>query len=113
MYAKCKGICVPTTANLVRVQQLLGTRVGADVFMYSITLEPAVDTPEDLARYAAANGVGPGWTFLTGAPADCELLRRRLGFTDPDPERDKDTTNHTGMVRYGNEPKHLWAACPG
>jgi hypothetical protein len=22
-------------------------------------------------------------------------------------------TNHTGMIRYGNEPLQLWAACPG
>ncbi|HWL87886.1 MAG TPA: hypothetical protein VNO21_18910 [Polyangiaceae bacterium] len=38
---------------------------------------------------------------------------RRLGFTDPDPARDEDKANHTGMVRYGNEPLTLWAACPG
>src|SRR5262245_56388383 len=113
MYAHCEGICVPVTHNLVKVQRLLGDRVGRDLFFYSITLKPWQDKPAVLARYAEANGVGPGWSFLTGSRADCELLRRRLGFTDPDPVLDADPRNHAGNVLYGNEPLMLWAACPG
>src|SRR3954452_10233507 len=48
MYAQCEGICVPVTQNLKRVQNLLGKRVGRDIFMYSITLKPDEDTPEKL-----------------------------------------------------------------
>ena len=55
MYAKCEGICVPVTANLVRVQKLLGDRVGRDIFMYSITLKPAQDSADD---HAVAKPVG-------------------------------------------------------
>jgi len=113
MYAHCRGVCIPVTANLVRVQKLLGDRVGQDIFMCSFSLKPEEDTPAALRDYARRHGVGPGWTFLTGDPADLELLRRRLGFADPDPARDADRSNHTGMVRYGNEPLHLWAAFPG
>src|SRR6185369_10298161 len=110
---QCKGVCLPVTANLVKVQELLAPRVGRDIFMCSFTLKPKEDTPEDLHAYARAHGVGPGWSFLTGDPAVLENLRRRLGFTDPDPVRDADTTNHTGMVRFGNEALQLWAAFPG
>jgi protein SCO1/2 len=113
MYARCQGICSPVTANLVKIQAMLAPRVGKDIFMYSFTLNPKEDTPEVLKAYAERHGVGPGWTFLTGAAADLELLRRRLGFTDPDPARDADRSNHTGMVRYGNEALQLWAAFPG
>ena len=112
-YATCEGICVPVTSNLVRVQTLLRNRVGKDIFMYSFTLKPKMDTPKVLKDYAERFQVGPGWTFLTGDPADLESVRRHMGFTDPDPARDADKTNHTGMVRYGNEPLQLWAACPG
>jgi protein SCO1/2 len=49
MYVKCEGICPGTTANLVKVQKLLGDRIGKDIFMYSITLKPEEDTPEKLA----------------------------------------------------------------
>jgi protein SCO1/2 len=113
MYAHCTGICLPVTSNLIKVQQFLGKRVGQDIFIYSFTLKPLEDTPEVLRNYAEAHGVGPGWTFLTGDPVDLERLRRNLGFTDPDPARDADKTNHTGMVRYGNEALQLWAAFPG
>ena len=40
MYANCEGKCPPITRNLKRVQNLLGKRVGRDIFMYSITLKP-------------------------------------------------------------------------
>ena len=46
MYVKCEGICPGTTANLLKVQKMLGDRVGRDIFMYSITLKPEEDTPE-------------------------------------------------------------------
>jgi protein SCO1/2 len=113
MYAKCEGICPGITTNLVKVQKLLGSRVGKDIFMYSLSLKPNEDTPEALAEYAKMHKVGPGWQYLTGDPTDLELLRRKLGFTDPDPLVDADKSNHIGNVRYGNEPKQLWAACPG
>jgi len=112
-YATCEGICVPLTSNLVKVQTLLKARVGRDIFMYSFTLKPELDSPSVLHDYAQRFHVRPGWTFLTGTPDDMELVRRKLGFTDPDPTRDQDKTNHTGMVRYGNEPLQLWSACPG
>jgi protein SCO1/2 len=113
MYANCAGICPTVTANLVEVQKLLGKRVGTEIFMYSLTLKPEEDTPAVLKKYMAAHGLKPGWTFLTGKPDDIELLRRSLGFVDPDPVLDKDKSSHIGNIRYGNEPLMIWAACPG
>jgi protein SCO1/2 len=112
-FAKCEEICPLVIANLVKVQRLLGDRVGRDIFMTSISLKPEEDTPARLKAYAEMHGAGPGWTFLTGAPADVELLRRSLGFTNPSAKVDKDLNQHIGNVRYGNEPLMLWAACPG
>lgn len=112
MYAKCDGICMPVTMNMVKVQKLLGERVGKDIFMYSFTLKPEEDTPEKLAHYAHMHKVGPGWSFLTGSVADLETLRRKLGYTDPDPEVDKDKSNHIGIIKYGNEPLERWGGCP-
>lgn len=113
MYAKCEGVCPGITMNLARVQKLLGPRVGKDIFMYSITLKSEVDTPKILADYARMHHAGPGWTFLTGKPSDIELLRQKQGFTNPDPELDKDKSQHIGMIRFGNEPMQWWAGCPG
>jgi len=113
MYTQCQGICSPVTANLLKVQSILHDRVGRDIFMYSLSLKPDEDSPEALRAYMKSHKVGPGWTFLTGAPDDLESIRQHMGFTDPDPARDADKTNHTGMVRYGNEGLSLWAAFPG
>ncbi|NJD61778.1 MAG: SCO family protein [Deltaproteobacteria bacterium] len=113
-YTNCVGeaLCPTTTANLVKVQELLGKRVGRDVFLYSISLDPGHDTPKVLNRYAKGFGVKPGWLFLTGAAEDIESLRRSVGFVDPDPVRDRDRSQHIGMVRYGIEPLERWASCP-
>ena len=108
IYTECGDICPGMTQNLVDVQKLLGDRVGRDIFMYSFTLQPEHDTPERLKEYAEIFDVKPGWLFLTGAPADIELLRRRLGFADSDPVQDADLEQHIGIVRIGNEPLNRW-----
>lgn len=112
MYAQCSEICPGMTANLVEVQRALGKRMGREVFMYSISLLPLQDSPEVLAAYAQALGVGPGWTFLTGQGQDIETLRRSLGYSDPNPEIDRDISQHIGMVRIGNDALGRWMACP-
>ena len=112
MYARCQNICPGMTSNLALVQRALGARVGRDIFMYSITLKPDQDTPDVLRSYAAEHRVKPGWLFLTGGRDDVELLRRWLGFVDPDPAVDADTSQHIGVVLYGNDALDRWAACP-
>jgi len=112
-YAHCEGICPIVTANLVKVQKILADRVGRDIFMVSITLKPAEDTPAVLKEYAESYKIKPGWTLLTGKPDDIELLRRSLGFTNLDPLLDADKSQHIGNIRYGNEPMLQWAAMPG
>jgi protein SCO1 len=61
MYSKCEGVCPGITANLLKVQKLLGARMGRDIFMYSITLKPEQDTPKVLKQYAKMHAAGPGW----------------------------------------------------
>ena len=113
MFTNCKRFCPVTTPNLVKVQAALGERVGRDVFMYSITLDPATDTPEALKRYAQKVGAGPGWTFLTGKEEAIEKLRRKLGVYNRDAAIDADKTQHGGLVVYGNDAIGRWAAISG
>lgn len=112
MYADCEGICPEMTHNLSRVQERLAGRVGKDIFMYSITIRPEVDTVEHLAEYAEMHGVNPGWLFLTGTRKNIDLVRYALGFYDPDPRIDKELNRHTGMVRIGNDAYDRWAMSP-
>jgi protein SCO1/2 len=113
MFTDCKRFCPATIPNLVRVQEALGERVGRDIFLYSITLDPATDTPAVLKAYAKEVGAGPGWIFLTGKEESIERLRRRLGVYDRDPAIDADKTQHSGLVVYGNDALDRWAAISG
>ncbi len=87
--------------------------MGEDVWMYSITLRPETDSPAALAEYAEEYGVGPGWKFLTGRPRDIHLLRKNLGFYDPEePDFGEDLTQHLGFLLMGNEPHGWWGTVP-
>lgn len=112
MYTQCGGICPRSTANLAEVQKMLGNRIGRDVFMYSITLQPELDSPRRLKQYAERHGIESGWKFLTGAPEDIEMVRYKLGFYDRDENEDNIRENHTGMVRIGNDALNRWSMAP-
>jgi protein SCO1/2 len=113
MYVECEGTCPGTTSTLVEVRNRLGDRVGQDIAMLSITLQPEADTPERLRDYAARYGAGPGMTFLTGKQTDIDVLRRALGLSDErNPGQDADRRQHLGILRIGNEPRDWWTACP-
>jgi protein SCO1/2 len=112
MYTRCQGICPATILSMKRLQTALGPRLGRDIFFYSITLDPLVDTAAVLDVYATTIGAGLGWSFLTGSPEDVELLRRRLGFVDPDPVIDADKSQHAGLLLAGSEPDDRWVAFP-
>jgi protein SCO1 len=99
------------THNLAALQRLFGSRIGADMFMYSIARDPERDRLPRLARWASRTGAGPGWKFLTGAPADVETLRRSLGFASEDPAEDADPAYAVGLMRYGVEPEMRWGHC--
>ncbi len=105
----------PVMANMARVQALLGERLGREVFMYSITVDPEHDSPEALARLAKQHGVGRGWSLLTGEPTALELIRGRLfverrgKHADATGEHARRDCSH-GLARYGNEVAGLWGA---
>jgi protein SCO1/2 len=114
MYAQCQGICSSILANLAKVRKILDQEVKKEIFIYSMTVQPEVDTPAKLNEYAEMHRVrDPRWLFLTGQPDEVDTLRHLLGFADPNPEIDKDKTRHSGMIRYGNEPLSIWGSCQG
>jgi protein SCO1/2 len=106
IYTQCQFACPLETARLAQVQALLGDRMGKDVFFYSISIDPAHDTPAALKAFARKYHAGPGWTFLTGTAADIELLSKKLGlYSKPDPEN-KD--GHVPTLLMGNESTGQW-----
>jgi len=106
MYTSCKDECPLETARLAQLQRLLGERMGKDIFFYSITIDPKLDTPKVLKAYAQKYGVGPGWLFLTGKDEDIKLVTKKLGLSRRNDSASKD--GHTASLMVGNEPAGLW-----
>ena len=106
IYTTCKYNCPLETARLVQLQKLLGDRMGKDIFLYSITIDPEHDTPAVLKEYAAKYHVGPGWTFLTGKEADIKLISKKLGLDKLPNGNDPD--GHTPSLLIGNEATGIW-----
>ncbi len=69
IYTSCPGPCSMLTSKLVGVAKDLGPKLGSQVRMISITIDPEHDTPKKLKEYAQRlDAERAGWLFLTGTP---------------------------------------------
>ena len=101
-----------TAESLARVQALLGSRLGRDVFFYSLTVDPERDTPKALRELAARHGAGPGWLFLTGETAALGDLKGRLFSHSPGLAHGMGPDCSMALLRYGNAAVGLWGSVP-
>lgn len=101
-FATCTGSCLPLNRNLEKVQAALGDRLGKDVFIVSISVDPLVDTPAALKEYAKKLHARSGWFFLTGTKQDVEFALKKIGhFVDQ-------KESHLNVFIIGNERTGLW-----
>lgn len=49
-----------------RLQEMLGERLGKDVVLVSVSVDPKTDTPVRLKAFARRQKAKPGWLFLSG-----------------------------------------------
>lgn len=78
IFTRCPDVCPALTMRMGEVQRRLAD-AKAPVQIVSVTVDPAHDTPETLARYASGHGAGPGWHFVTG-PRDAIASLLKDGF---------------------------------
>jgi cytochrome oxidase Cu insertion factor (SCO1/SenC/PrrC family) len=107
IFTGCSAACGMETARLKQVADLLGERMGKDVFFYSISIDPDNDTPEVLKAYRAKFGIGAGWTFFTGKAKDIDLLRSRFGLYSP-PKGEDGQIDHDLSMMIGNGATGRW-----
>ena len=101
-FATCQGSCLPMNRNLEKVQAAFKERMGKDLFIISISVDPTVDTPAALKEYAKKLNAAPGRLFLTGEKANVDLALRKLGQYVEQREQ------HTNIFIIGNERTGLW-----
>jgi protein SCO1 len=101
-FTTCAGVCPPMARNMERVQAALGDRLGKDILLVSITVDPETDTPAKLKEYSRRFHAKPGWLFLTGKKENVDWALYKLGQFVEAKEQ------HTSIIIVGNEPKGLW-----
>lgn len=100
-YLDCGTVCPLQNKILTELQNLLGDRLGKDIALLSITVDPARDTPELVKAYARAWNARPGRLFLTGSKINIDWINYKLGGYVEDPKTHK-TTYLLGNVRTGH-----------
>ena len=89
MYTTCENEC-PTIA-----QQIRGAldRLGSDVPVVAVSVDPAGDTPQSAQRFLSAQRLGGRMNFLLGSDRTLQPVWREFGV-----EPQKDGREHTAIV---------------
>jgi protein SCO1/2 len=101
-FASCTGSCPVMARTFLHLQNKLGDRVGKDVILVSITVDPENDTPEKLKAYAEKMGAKRGWYFLTGSREEVDAALGKLGQYAEIREA------HKNIIIAGNDRTGLW-----
>jgi cytochrome oxidase Cu insertion factor (SCO1/SenC/PrrC family) len=107
IFTNCTTICPPLAATCARLQKEMGDKVGKDVHLISISVDPVTDTPERLKAWGAKFKAGPGWTFVTGEKQEIDKLLNALGAAVSKRE------DHTPALIIGNDGKGVWTRTYG
>jgi len=83
IYTRCPlpDYCPRMVYNFRTIRDRFAARMDRDLVLLTISFDPKYDTPDMLARYAAAERAGGrGWHFLTGDPANIERVCNAFGI---------------------------------
>ncbi|MCM2359295.1 MAG: SCO family protein [Geobacteraceae bacterium] len=102
IYSTCTTVCPILDSIFVSLQDKLGERLGKDILLISISIDPLTDIPPRLKQHAKKLNAKPGWTFLTGTKANVDKVLTGLDMYAPD------ITNHSPAVIVGDGRTGTW-----
>jgi protein SCO1/2 len=98
IYTSCPGPCPVQTSLQVALQRRVPEPLRRHVQFISISLDPEIDRPEVLERYASDRGASfANWSFLTGPTEDVAEVIRSWGVGSV--RKPDGTIDHT-LVRF-------------
>ncbi len=106
-FTTCVSVCPMMARSIAKIQERLGDRLGKDVHIISISVDPETDTPPRLKEFADRFNARPGWYFLTGKKQDVEFTLRKLG------QYVEAKDDHTTVIIMGNVRTGLWKKVMG
>lgn len=77
-YSSCKGVCPLTAQKFKKLQEALGDRLGKDVVLLTMSIDPEHETAATLKAWADSLKAAPGWTFLSGKRSDLDEISQRI-----------------------------------
>lgn len=107
VFTTCTLVCPVLGQKMKSIQAAAGDRLGKDVHLISISVDPETDTPAKLKAFGEQLEAREGWYFLTGSRENVERVLGKLGFAVDDKE------NHSTIVLMGNEQTGLWKKTNG
>jgi protein SCO1/2 len=103
VYTTCTTICPVLSAILGQVQGQLTDRLGKDVILVSLTVDPLRDTPKRLKAYSEKHRAADGWFWLTGSKLTVDEVLQQFGVYTPNFE------DHPSMVLVGDGASGEWS----
>lgn len=107
IFTTCTAVCPMLGQKMKRLQAAAGDRLGDDVVLISISVDPETDTPAKMRAYGEQFDAREGWYFLTGSRENVEQVLHKLGYAVDDKE------DHSTIVLMGNEQTGLWKKTNG
>ena len=102
IYTTCTTVCPVYNAIFTQLQDLLDGRLGRDVILITMTLDPARDVPQRMKKEASKFRAKPGWIYLTGKKQNVDQVLRGLDAYFPD------FTQHPPMAIVGDGKTGTW-----
>ncbi len=107
VYTTCTTVCPILSAVFGQLQNRLGDRLGDDVVLVSVSVDPVRDTPQRLEAYSKIHKARPGWIWLTGQKSTMNEVLDGLGAYSPNFE------DHAAMVLIGDGQHGQWSRLYG
>jgi len=101
-FTSCGLICPILSAIYGDLQDQLGDRLGREVVLVSITVDPITDIPPRLKEFAGKWQAKPGWVFLTGRKQTVDRVLEGLGLYTAD------FTSHPAAFLVGDGGRWKW-----
>jgi protein SCO1/2 len=105
MFTTCGTICPMVGVRMSALERSLGVCSHDEYSLISISVDPAVDTPERLREWGRKFGAGRCWTLLTGPKADVDAVLRALHLLPPD------KLSHSPSALIGRDGASDWILC--
>jgi protein SCO1/2 len=86
-FTTCSSMCPITQEKLAQVAKLLGSRLGKDVVIVSVSVDAENDTPSRMKSWGEKFRIGAGWTLLSGNRTEVDTLLKSLGLFVQLPQR--------------------------